>query len=126
VKTFVELVRAELMAAQAVNDLVGQRIFPQVAPQGVDPPFVVLTTVSEIPASSFTGEPGELLRQARVQVDCYAAGYLDAHQVANAVDAVVADLSRPDLSAVRESSQDLYDDEAQLHRVSSDYGVWDG
>jgi hypothetical protein len=123
VTTFVELLRAQLVADAAVTNLVGQRIYPQVAPQGAAAPFVVLTVVSDVPASTFTGAPADLLRSARVQVDSYATKYLDAHQVADAVDLVVAALSRPDLSAIRENSRDLYDDEAQLHRVSSDYAV---
>lgn len=121
--TFVEMIRAELVASQAVTDLVGQRIFPNLAPQGEVPPFVVLTVPSEVPANSFTSTPADVLRQATVQVDCYAKTYLVAHQLADAVDAVVGDLSRPGLSAVREVSRDLYDDEAQLHRVSTDFAV---
>lgn len=121
--TFVEMVRAELLASQAVRDLVSERVFPILAPQGAVPPFVVLAVPSETPANSFTSTPADVLRQARVQVDSYAQTHLAAHALADAVDAVVGDLSRPDLSAVRESSRDLYDDEAQLHRVSADYAV---
>jgi hypothetical protein len=123
VTTFVELIRAELLASQAVSDLVGERIFPGLAPQGEAPPFVVLTVPSEVPASSFTSTSEDELRQARVQVDCYAKTYLGADAVAKAVNAVVADLARPDLSAVRLVRRELYDDEAQLHRVSADYAV---
>lgn len=121
--TFVEMIRAQLLASQAVRDLVGERVFPSLAPQGEAPPFVVLAVPSEVPANSFTSTPADVLRQATVQVDCYAKTYLGAHALADAADAVVGDLSSPDLSAVREISRDLYDDEAQLHRVSTGYAV---
>jgi len=129
VSTFVEQVRARLVGDNTILELLGvtnTRIYPQVAPQGTTAPYAVLTVVSDVPENSFTSEVDELLRNARLQVDCYAATYLGAHQVARAVDVVVAGLSGSDLSAVRESSRDLYDDEAQLHRVSMDFSVWGG
>ena len=122
--TTLEAIRAELEANTAVLALVGTRIYPQAMPQGVTLPAVVITVVSEVPENSLTGTASTRLVQARAQVDCYAAKYLDAHQVAAAVDEVLANLMRSDLSAERMDSRDLYDDEAGLHRVSADYSIW--
>lgn len=127
--TFLEKVRNELVASSAVADLLGAvnpRIYPLTAPQGCETPFAVITVVSDVPQNTFTGEVSERLRDARVQVDCYASRYLDAHAVATAVDGVVAALRRPDLCATREGARDLYDDEATLFRVSLDFSVWAG
>jgi hypothetical protein len=121
--THLEAVRAALIANSALTGLVGQKVYPAVAPQGVVAPFVVITTISSVPQNSMTGGPANRLRIARVQIDSYAPTYLQAHQVADAVDAVVADLSAEDLSAAQESSADLYDDQTQLRRVSTDYLV---
>jgi hypothetical protein len=124
--TFVELLRTQLIAAAGVTTLVGSspaRIYANRAPQGTATPFCVISVISDVPAASFTGVPAELLRQARVQIDAYAKTYLEAHAVADAVDLVVAALSSPDLSAIRENGVDLYDDQAELHRVSADYFV---
>ena len=124
--TFVEAVLAELKESSAVVALLGDRMYPVKAPQSVvesGQPFATLTVISDVPVSTFDGAPADLLRQARVQIDSYASRYKVAHQVADAIDVVVAGLSSPDLSAIRENSQDLYDDEEELYRVTADYFV---
>lgn len=121
--THLEAIRARLVNDAATSALVGARIFPQFAPQGVAAPFVVITTVSDVPQNSMNGAPSDRLRIARVQVDAYGLTCLSAHAVADAVDEVISSLRESDLGALRESSQDLYDDEASLHRVSMDFTV---
>lgn len=118
-----QVIRGELIVNAAVIALVVDRIFPQYMPQATVMPAIVLSLISEIPITSFDGAANTRLSHARVQIDCYATTYLKAHEVANAVDAVVANLSRFDLSAYRDNKQDLYEDETQLHRVSMDYMV---
>lgn len=120
--TTIETIRAELAANGTLTGLVGTRIYPQVLAQEATVPAIVLSVVSEVPQNTLTGTT-ERLRMSRVQVDCYATTYLGAHQVADAADAVLSALMRHDLSAQRENFQDIYDDAAQLHRVSSDYLV---
>jgi hypothetical protein len=122
--TTLEAVRAELLADLTLQGLVGQRIYPLVMPQGSETPALVLTVISDIPENSFDGTAETRLREARVQIDSYAETYLQAHQLADAVLAIVGNLSRPDLSAVADDSRDLYDDETELHRVSADFAVF--
>jgi len=81
-------------------------------------------TVPAGAAPQLDGAAETRLEASRVQVDCYATRYLDAHAVAEAVDNVLANLRRPELSAERDSLQDIWEDEAQLHRVSMDFSVW--
>lgn len=121
--THLEAVRTELVASPEVTALVGTRIYPAVAPQNVVAPFVVLTTVSSTPTNAMSELASTRLNVARVQVDCYSKSYVEVHQVASAIDAVLANLTRPDLTAIQEVSSDLYDDETQLRRVSTDYLV---
>lgn len=121
--THQEAIRAELVAAPTVTTLVGTRIYPSKAPQGVVAPFVVITTVSSVPQNAMGELANTRLRVARVQIDCYAKGYVDVHAVADAIDNVVANLAREDLTAVQDTSSDLYDDETELRRVSTDYFV---
>lgn len=122
--TTIEAVRAELAADAAVTALVGERIYPQVAPQGAAPPYVVMTVVSDVPSNTFDGSPATRLVQSRIQVDCYARMYREARAVADAVDGVLGALSRPDLIAQREMTQESYENDAELHRVSMDFLVW--
>lgn len=124
--THIEALRAELVASPAVTALVGlspSRIYPVVAPQNVGVPFIVMTVVSSSPVEALHMLAEDRTQIARVQVDSYAKGYVDAHQLADAVNAVLANLSRADLNVRHEQSADLYDDETQLRRVSADYVV---
>lgn len=122
--TTMAVLRACLAADATVTALVGTRIYPLVMPQDATRPAIVLTVVSEVPENSFDGTAETRLTASRVQVDCYAATYLEAHEVATAVDNVLANLRRPDLSAERDSMTDDWDDEVQVHRVSMDFSVW--
>ena len=122
--TFVELVRAELVAASAVMTLVGSRIYPDAAPQGTLPPYLVLQVPSDVPINSVDGTAETRLRVARFQVDAYAASRLLSHQLADAVVAVVANLGRSDLSAYLDVRRELYDDQTpELRRVSMDFSI---
>lgn len=123
--THVQAVREVLLAAPAVTALVGARIYAQVAPQGTSKagPFVVLTLVSAVPVQAHGALPSEMLEEARVQVDCYGREYDATHTLAAAVDDALGSLEGPDISASRESMQDLYDNETSLVRVSADYLV---
>lgn len=121
--TVLEAIRARLVADATVQSLVENRIYPQVIPQGSLMPAVVLSVIDERPINSLTGDPSTRLKRARLQVDCYAETYLEAHDVFDAVDNVISSLSDPELSAHRELSEDLYEDETQLYRVSSDFIV---
>lgn len=121
--TVLELVRAELVASAAVTALVATRIYPNKAEQGCARPYLVMTVPSDVPLNTVDGAAATRLHNARVQVDAYAVTYLVARQVAAAVVAVVADLARHDLAGYLNAKRDLYDDEAQLHRVSMDFLV---
>lgn len=123
-----EAIRAALVADATVAGLVGGRIYPALMPQGTvengSGPAIVYTVASDVPQNALTGDSTTRMVNARVQIDAYSKTYLEAHLVAAAVDAVVSALATPALSAWREVSRDLYDNEAQLHRVSADFSVW--
>jgi hypothetical protein len=128
--TLGETIRARLVANAAVTALVGGRIFPNVMPEGSTMPAIVYTIVSDVPENSFDGSASSRLKNATVQIDSYAraskgiGAYAGAHQVDDAVVEVVANLQEPGLSATLESARDLFDNETEYHRVSSDFTVW--
>ena len=123
-----EALRQVLVFSESVTALVGTRVYPQILPQGANAtaglPAVVITVISDVPERTFTSEPGSRLSDIRAQVDVWAATYLQAHQVAAKVDAVLSALAGVDLSADRVMQADDYEDETQLHRVRMDYQVW--
>lgn len=121
--THLQAVRDVLLADAGVSALVGTRLFPSVAPQGVARPFVVLTLVSAAPYHTHDDVPADLLEAARVQVRAYGSEYVATHAVATAVDDVLGALAGEPVSATRESMSDGYEDETSLHFVSADYMV---
>ncbi len=122
--TTIEAVRAVLELDATVVALVGSRIYPSVAPQGAVAPFVVARIISDVPENTLAGTSVGRLSGIRLQLDSYGRTYIEAHAVGDAIDAVVSALASPDLSAMRVGERDLYDDVAQLHCASGDYGVW--
>jgi hypothetical protein len=121
--THLQAVRDVLLADAAVAELVGTRIYPSVAPQGVGRPFVVLTLVSAVPHHTHDGLPANLLEAARVQVRAYGPEYVATHAVSTAVDDVLGALSGEPVSATKDNEADGYEDETSLHFVSADYMV---
>lgn len=125
----IETVRPLLLADATVAGLVSTRVYPLTVPQGSATPYVVLTTVSDVPANSLSGSADSRLRFARLQVDTYAAstdtedGLALAHDVDDAINLVLANLTSPFLYGQRENSMELFDDEMGLYRVSSDYRI---
>lgn len=121
--THLQAVRDALLADPAVVALVGERIYPSVAPQGVARPFVVLTLVSAVPDQTHDGVPATNLEDARVQVRAYGPEYAAIHVVSKALDDVVGALQGSPLSATKEGEQDGHEDETSLHYVSMDFFV---
>lgn len=122
---FTEVVRKELIDSGALTSLVGTKIYSSLAPQDTVPPFVVLTLISNVPQHAMGVILAEdLLENGRVQVDAYASTYAKAYEVAAAVDGVLANLGRADISVIRETLGSTYDDSSALHKVTADYSVW--
>ena len=121
--THLQAVRDALLADVVMSALVGTRIYPSIAPQGVARPFIILRLISAVPHHTHDGAPSDLLEAARVQVDCYGPEYATVHALASKVDDVLGALSGPEISATRESAADGYENETSLHLVSLDYFV---
>lgn len=118
-----ELLRKELLKNTEVTALIGTRMYPLALPQEPTLPAVVYTIISSVPANSYTNTVDSTAEEARVQVDVYGETYKSVHEVAAVIDAAVLGLTGPDISAIRESTQDLYEDDTRFFRVMSDYIV---
>lgn len=122
--TAMQDVVAALNGDTAVSAMVGNRCYPNKAPQNGARPFIVLNVVSSIPENSFDGAAVNRIYNVHMQVDCYAATYDAAEQLGVAVDLVLSDLDDTDLSAWLDATREDYDDVAELHRVSHDISIW--
>lgn len=115
-----------LLGTSAIASLIGNRLTWLVRVQNSPLPSLVLNVISNVPEYSDEGDAG--LKQARVQIDCWALTYASAKALARAVKARLSGM-RETASGVEFSAawvdleQDLFDTGAagqSLYRVSLD------
>jgi hypothetical protein len=85
---FATALRARLVANGPVNALVGTKIYPLIAPQNAALPYVRYQVISDLRDEHLKGYDGA--RVSRVQIDCFAATYIAARDLANKIIAAVA------------------------------------
>lgn len=105
------------------------RVYPGIAPQNAQLPYVRLNTISDPRPQHLKGAIG--LRETRVQADVFAASYAEARSIS---ETVIASLEQPALVAgvqfgrtLAEGPRDLGEDVAgkgYIHRASTDLLVW--
>lgn len=122
-------IRALLVADATVTGLVGQRIYPLIAPQPPTRPFVVYTVTGGDRWHSDEGGSG--LASPRVQVNAYAETYAGAHEIAaairDALDGYAGTASDVVIQTLMldQPPTDFYENEVQppLYRVFQEYFV---
>lgn len=75
--------RSILIADSAVSAIVGTRVFVNQALQGSPTPYITIATIDTDPMLALDGTYG--MRRVEVDVDCWAANYIDAKRMADAV-----------------------------------------
>lgn len=128
--TIEEAISAHLAADAGVSSLVGNRVYPAVAPQKPEVPYIVYTRISSAREHSHDGASG--LARPRFQFDCASRSYIGAMELSNAVrlalDAFQGTMGGSggvDVHAVFiEDEQDSYDDELKLYWRSLDFIIW--
>lgn len=119
---------ALLSGDAGVASIAGDRIFPQIAPEDVDSPFVTYQRISGPRIKSMDGP--SRLAQPRIQIDAYAESYAQVKALSLAIRKRL-DGYRGTVSGVRiggislETDQDFLEDnmDPKLHRVSMDFFV---
>lgn len=122
---------SRLSASVAVTAIVGGSVFPHTMPQGATKP--ALTYDFEFDTASQLLDGVSSLREAFVNVDCWATSYALVHRLANAVEAdllgaahgEMGSLSPPQMiDAVRvERRFDLFEGDTGLYRVSLQFMI---
>ena len=120
---------SHLSTYAGLTALVGDRVYPVAAPQGIKPPFCVFLKVSNQRQYSHQGFSN--LEQARLQVSCYADDPLEAKQVAAQVTAAMEAWPGVNVKAqavFQDDETDLHDEyqSTGLYHVSVDFLVWYG
>lgn len=108
---------ALLQANAAVTGIVGDRVYPIVAPEGTAAPYIIYTRISSAPTVDLSG--ATRAEDHRVQVDVYADTFAGVHTLADAAQAALADAGMP-LGV----NLDTQDQDTGLFRVSFDQSIW--
>lgn len=107
------------LATLLESTLAGDKVYPVVAPDAPVPPYIVYFVVASNAENVMSGDSG--LVNTRVQVDVYARSYGDARAIALQIDQLMAAWSVQNVSLL---SQDGYEDDVKLFRVTTDFSVW--
>jgi hypothetical protein len=118
--------RAILLAASSVTDVVVNRINWGSIPQGQPYPSVAMHVIDEVTESTMTGPDG--LFQGRVQIDCYALTYSQSKILARAIIAVLDGyrggvFSGIFLASARDSRESGTNEADRPFRVSLDFAT---
>ena len=118
--------RTHLLADGPVAALVVARVYPLHPPQSPTYPCLSYEIVSDIPYRRLAGDDNR--ERIRVRVDCWAATYVGAVDLAGKVRTAVADFSglmgtTPVSSVKFESWTDIFEDVPEVYRRVVDFMI---
>ncbi len=128
--TIEQAILTALLADAGLIAVVGERIYPVLAPQDVVKPYIVFSKISA--PRDHTHDGGSGLVNARFQFSCFATTYQVAKQVAGLIQAVLQGYSGTLGGAggvvvngcFYEDETDLYEPDSALFHVAVDYRLW--
>lgn len=103
-----------------INSIVGNRIYPVIAPETVTPSFIVYTRAVTNPTNSLTGT--NALNNPLFQVDAYSRTHNQARSLGILIREAI--LAATPFSAVWRDTRDDYEPDTKLYRVSLDFSIW--
>lgn len=120
--TFEAALKAHLNNDTAIAALIGDRMFPIVAPQSVARPYVTYQRITGTPMTDLDGLDGALA-EIRVQIDAFASGFEAARALAELIR-VRLQTATAAFAAVTNFDQDFFEDDVRLYRVALDVSFW--
>lgn len=94
-----------------VKALVGNRIYPLLAPTGVQTPYITFQNISNVDLTSYQGE--NYASKVRFQIDIYSKKYAEVKAVLGAVKSSMYNFPTQVFDF---TSRDLYESETGLYR----------
>jgi hypothetical protein len=93
-------------------------------------PAIAYQRISDFPVRTLIGKSG--LERPRIQIDCYANGYLEAKRIGKAVRDALDGYRAPvtvgeeqiRIAAQIVADRDFYESDTRRHRYSLDAAVW--
>jgi hypothetical protein len=110
-------VRNALLANAGVTDLVGQRIYPSIAPQNAVYPCILYRQISRIYRHDTLGK--DTLEHARFQIDCYSPSLAQTFEMCEAVREAMEG------KAAELNYFEDYESETSLYRIILDFSVFE-
>lgn len=107
---------------EALQDLAGGRIFPVVAEEGVETPYIVVQRVGGSPMNFLSGE-APIKQPHRVQVSVWAANALEAEEVGGQVQAAMQ-LAVHLQPEVLTGPVDAYDETTTYRGARQDFSIF--
>lgn len=104
-----------------LSELVGNKVFALVIPQGTKLPCITFQRLGGMPANTLSGHSG--LEEIDLRIDVWARRYGEAKAVAKAVRAAMP-ANGAAFGAHLIEDEDLYEDGTSYFRVSMEYTVW--
>lgn len=109
--TIAEYVYSTLSGATDLHALVGDRIFPVVAPEAAALPYVTFLRVSSVPSETHDGGSTNRLDETQFQFTIVAQDYTAMEDIRNALRATLEDTAAPQngstsIDNIRESYED--------------------
>ncbi|WP_454056035.1 DUF3168 domain-containing protein [Cupriavidus sp. Marseille-Q8015] len=106
---------------RALGGLVGDRVYPDTAPDGVQLPFIVYQQVGGTPLEFLSGVPDK--KNARFQIEVWAAGRVQASGLIRQAE----DIVRTDpvlLATTLTGALATYDDVLNWYGAQQDFSIW--
>ncbi len=117
----IESTLSNRLKGQATN--VSNRVYPNVAPSGVDRPYLVYRLVS--PGRDYTHAGFSDLSESRFQVSVFADNYGSAKNTAKQVkDGLEGWKTSEVLATFLAGEMDLYEDDTKIHHIPLDFWIW--
>ena len=122
--------RAQILADSAVENLVGTRMYPTIAPQSAALPYITYQVISAFRQPTMLAPDN--LPEKRIQIDAWGSTFSQAHAVAEAIRQAIDGFSGTMGSSpgtevqgvFADTERTMYEPEPELHRVSRDYRIY--
>ena len=112
-----------LSADAGLSALVGNRIYPLVAADATEPPYIIFSRVATVPAESHEAPSG--LDVTTVQFSCFAKKFSTASAIADALRAALEQATPPDGGSIHfTASRDFFEQETRLYDFQLDADFW--
>lgn len=109
----------EEVVYDALTSVFNGRVYPGVAPDGVDAPYAVQSVPSDVPENTLGN--GAVARNVTLQLDTYALTLKEARDLAKSAESALCGLTGDTMGVTLQLAQTVYESEVRMHRVMQQF-----